>query len=97
MINEHKPLDESNDDDTDRAEWKIRLAMQNSCICIKNFEDTCTTYSASKPAEIFMGSDTKYVVDKLFDTTLERFQQAIETSDDNGSEFTQGSVGLLYY
>ena len=29
LINEHKPIDESNDDDddTDRAEWKIQLTM----------------------------------------------------------------------
>ena len=42
----HKPIDESNDgsnddhdddDDTDCAEWKIQLAMQNSCISSKSF------------------------------------------------------------
>ena len=43
----HKPIDESNDgsnddhddddDDTDCAEWKIQLAMQNSCISNKSF------------------------------------------------------------
>ena len=29
LINEHKPIDESNDDDydTDSAEWKIQLSM----------------------------------------------------------------------
>ena len=25
--------------------------MQNNCISTKNFEDTCTIYSASKPVE----------------------------------------------
>ena len=71
LINEHKLIDESNDDydddddddggdDTDRAEWKIQLAMQNSCISTKNFEETCTIYSKSEPVEIFMGSDTKF-------------------------------------
>ena len=44
-----------------------------------------------------MDSDTKDVIDRLFDTTLDRFQQAIETSNDNGSGFTNESVGLLYY
>ena len=43
-----------------------------------------------------MGSDTN-VIDRLFDATLERFQQAIVTSNDNGSGFTHESVGLLYY
>ena len=32
--------------------------MQNNYICVKNFEDTRTIYSASKPVEVFMGSNT---------------------------------------
>ena len=45
-----------------------------------------------------MGSDTKDVIDKLFDTLLQRFQeQAQETSNDKGSEFIPDSVELLYY
>ena len=48
--------------------------MQNNCISIKNFEDTCTIYSASEPVEIIMGSDTKDVIDRLFDTTLKDFK-----------------------
>ena len=51
--------------------------MQNNCISV---EDASTLYSASKPVEIFMGSDTEDVNDKLFDTTLERFQEAIVAS-----------------
>ena len=56
LINDHKPTTESNnekneenDSNSDRAEWKIQLAMQNSCISTKNFEETCTIYSASEP------------------------------------------------
>ena len=57
--------------------------MQNNCISVKNFEDTRT--------------DTDDAIDTLFDTLLQRFQQAIETSNVNGSEFTHESVALLYY
>ena len=71
--------------------------MKNNCISVKNFEDTRSIYSASKPVEIFMSADTDDAIDTLFDTTLERFQQAIGTTSDNGSEFTHESVGLLYY
>ena len=71
--------------------------MQNNCISVKNFEDNRIIYSASKPVEIFMGSDTKDVIDRLFDTTLGRFQQAIKTSSENGSGFTHESVELSYY
>ena len=107
LINEHKPIDESNNesndesndenDDIDRTEWKIQLAMQNSCIYITSFEETRTLYTKSEPVEIFMGSDTNDVIDRLFNTLLQRFQHAQETSNDRGSEFIPESVELLYY
>ena len=85
LINEHKPTAElnntnnSNNEKNDRAEWKIQLVMQNNFISDNNFEDTRTLYSASKPVEIFMGSDTENCIDTLFNTLLERIQKAIET------------------
>ena len=71
--------------------------MQNNCISTKNFEDTQTVYSASKPVEIFMGSNTNDAIDTLFDTLSQRFQHTIETSNNNGSRFTHENVALLYY
>ena len=44
-----------------------------------------------------MGTDTDDVIDRLFDTILQRFQQAIEKSNERGSELTHESVVLLYY
>ena len=75
----------NNELNNERGEWKVQLVMQNNCISVKNFQDTRTIYSASKPVEIFMDSDTKDFIDRLLDTILERFQQAIETSNDNRS------------
>ena len=75
---------------------KIQLVMQNNCISVKNFEDTRTIYSASKPIEIYMGSDTENVIDTLFNTILERIQQAIASSQKNEGEFTHESVALFY-
>ena len=47
LINNHKPTTESNneekeenDSDSDRAERKIQLVMENSCISTRNFEET---------------------------------------------------------
>ena len=106
MINIHKPktklnnvnnANNANNNDTKRGEWKTQLVMRNNCISVKNFEDTRGIYSASKPVEIFMVSDTKDVTDRLFDTTLKRFQEAVITSQKNESELTHESVGLLYY
>ena len=44
-----------------------------------------------------MGSDTEDVIDTLFNTILQRFQQAQETSNDTGSKFIPESVEFLYY
>ena len=59
--------------------------MQNSCISTKSFEETRTIYTKSKPLEIFVGSNTNDVTDRLFNTLLQIFQHAQETSNDKGS------------
>ena len=107
MINEHKPIDEPNDelndepndenDDIDRAEKNIQLTMQNSCISTKGFEETRTIYTKGEPVEILMGSNTEDVINKLFNTLLQRFQQSQETSNKRGREFITDSAELLYY
>ena len=71
--------------------------MRNNFISVKDFEDNRTIYSASSPIEIVMGSDTENIIDTLFNTILNRFQEAMETSNERGSRFTHESVGLLYY
>ena len=43
-----------------------------------------------------MDRDTEDVIDTLFNTLLQRFQHAQETSNDKGSEFIPESVELLY-
>ena len=113
LINEHKPTAELNDnnnnnsnnsnsnsnknDNNNKAEWKIQLAMHISCISTKIFEDKRTMHPKSEPVEIFMGSNTKDVIDKLFNTILQRFQKSQETSNERGSEFIPDSVELLHY
>ena len=96
--NSNSNTDNSNSNsNSHRVEWKIQLTMQNSCISTKSFEETRTIYTKSGPAEIFMGSNTEDVIDKLFNTLLQRFQCAQETSNERGSEFIPDSVEVLYY
>ena len=108
LINDHKPIMElnnnnhnttnnANTNNIDGAEWKTQLVIKNNFIFVKDFEDTRAIYSANKPVEIFMGSDTENIIDTLFNTFLNRIQQAMETSNERGSGFTHDSVGLLYY
>ena len=98
LINDHKPTEElNNDGDSERVEWKVQVVMQNNCISTKDFEETQTIYSASKPVEIFMGTDTDDTIDRFFDTFLQRFQQGLVTSNDRGSGFTNKNVAFVYY
>ena len=71
--------------------------MQNSSISTKSFEETSTVYTKSEPVEIFVGSSTNDVIDRLFNTLLQRFQHAQETSTDKESKFIPESAELLYY
>ena len=89
LINDHKPTTEPNNKENGS---KIQLVMQNNCISTKNFEDTCSIYSASEPVEIFLGSDTNETIDELFNTLLQRFQKATVTSRINGNKFTHESL-----
>ena len=73
LINDHKPImklnnnnsntnNNANTNNIDRAEWKTQLVIKNNFISVKDFEDTQTIYSASKPVEIFVGSDTENII-----------------------------------
>ena len=101
LINDHKSTaelnNEANDSDTRCGEWKIQLVKQNNCVSTKDFEETRTIYSASNPVEIFMGTDTDGAIDKLFNTLIQRFQQAIEKSNERARKLTHESVGLLLF
>ena len=95
LINDHRTpmkLPTKVIDESKFGEWKNQLIMLNNCISSKNFEEICSIYSASTPIEIFMGSDTDDIIDKLFKTFLEKFQEARETPSNSGSEFTHEKV-----
>ena len=79
------------------GEWKIQLVIQNRCISSKNYGETRNMYSMSKNIKIFMGNNTDEVIDRLFNTMLQRFQEAKETSFERGSEFIFENVDSLYY
>ena len=87
MINNHKAS----------GEWKIQLVILNRCISSKNYEETRDIHYTSDNIEIFMGSNTDEVIDRLFNSMLQRFKEAKETSFERGSEFFFENVDSLYY
>ena len=101
LMNDHKtPMkltNKVNNNDTKFGEWKIQLVMLNNYISSENFEETCYIYSESNNIENFMDSDTDDIIYKLFDTVLQRFQEARETSNERESKFIHESVAILYY
>ena len=102
LINKNKPIEElnnnnNNNNNIDRGEWKIQLTMIIKCISTRSFKENCTIHSKSEQVKIYMDSVTENVIDTLFNTLLQNFQCAQETSNDGGSEFIPDSVELLYY
>ena len=87
LINHHKAS----------GEWKIQLVILNRCISSKNYGETRDMYSDSNIIEIFRGSNTNEIIDRLFNTMLQRFQEAKETSFERGSKFIFENVDSLYY
>ena len=82
---------------SNRAESKYQLIIKNNFISVKDFEDTRTIYSASKPVEISMGIDTENIIDTFFNTILNKIQQEMEKSNERGSGLTHNSLGLWYH
>ena len=58
LINDDKPTTEltnrASNNDSERAEWKIQLLMQSNCISTRDFGETPTLYSESKPSIGFL-------------------------------------------
>ena len=72
----------NNNNNNNRAEWKIQLITKNNFISI------------SVNQQKFF---TENIIDTLFNTILNKIQQAMKTSNEKGSGFTHNSVGLLCY
>ena len=82
LINDHKTStklnNEANDSDTERGEWKIQLVMQNNFISLKMLT-ILAPYIQQISQHKFLWAVTQMIaIDELFDTILQRFQQAIE-------------------
>ena len=88
MINNHKTL----------GEWKIQLSMKINFVSSKDYSDETRTMSNwSDNIEIIMGNETDDIIDELFKSFLQRYQENLEKSMKKGSNFVFNNVNLLYY
>ena len=84
------------DYETQFGEWETQLKMSINFISSKDSDETRDMHTKSDNMEIMMGSETDNIIDKLFESFLQKYQEGLEESR-RGSEFIFGSVDLLYY
>ena len=82
--------------ETQFGEWKIQLTMQTNFISSKDSNETHTSHMKSDNIEIMMGSETNDIIDELFESLEQKYQEGLKESM-RGSEFIFDSVDLLYY
>ena len=79
-----------------QGEWKIQLSMSINFISSKDFDEIRTMHTKSHNIEFMMGNETDEIIEELFKSLLDRYQEGLEESM-GGSEFAFGSFDLLYY
>ena len=78
---------------TQFGEWRIQLEMQTKFICSKDSGETRIMHTWSNNVEIIMGSKTDSIINELFRSFLQSYQD----ESMNGSQFKFEIVDLLYY
>ena len=70
--------------------------MAINFISSKDSDETRTMHTKSNNVEIMMGSKTDEIIEDLFESFLQEYQERLEESM-RGSEFAYDSVDVLYY
>ena len=70
--------------------------MSINVISSKDSDKTRNMHTKSDNIKIMMGSETYDIIDELFKSLLQKYQERLEESM-RGSEFIFDSVDLLYY
>ena len=63
-----------------QIEWKIQLTMAINFISSKDSDETRTMHAKSDNVEIMMGSETDKIIEELFKSFLQRYQEGLEDS-----------------
>ena len=78
------------------SEWKIQLTIAINFISSKDSDEAQTMHTKCNNAEIIIGSETNEIINELFESILQKYQEGLEVSM-RGSEFVYHSVDVLYY
>ena len=87
MINDHK----------NQSEWKIQLTIAINFISSKpDSDETLIIHTKSNNIEIMIGSDTNEVIEKLFESLSDEYQENLKEKM-SGSDFVFDAVNVLHY
>ena len=78
------------------SECKIQLTMAINFISSKDSDETRPMHTKSNHVAIMIGSETDEIIEDLFESFLQKYQEGLEESM-RGSEFVYDSVDVLYY
>ena len=65
-------------DNKTQRERKIHLTMAINFISSKDFDETRTMHTKSDNIEIMMGSETDEIIEEIFQSLLQRYQEGLE-------------------
>ena len=87
LINDHK----------NKGEWKIQLTAQINFISLRRgSNETRFMHTRSANEEFMNGSDTDEIIEKLFKSLLQRYQENLSEKM-RGSDFDFDGVNFMYY
>ena len=78
------------------SNWKIQLTMTINFISSKDSDETPTMHTKSNNVEIMMGSETNEIIEELFKSFLQKYQEGLKESMP-GSAFIFDDADSLYY
>ena len=64
--------------DDHKNEWKTQLTMEIKFIFNKNPDETSTMHIISKTSTILTGYETFDIIEELFDSLLEKYQEKLK-------------------
>ena len=87
FINDHKS----------KGEWKIQLTAQINFISLRpGSDETHVMHTRSANEEFMNGSDTDEIIEELFKSLLQRYQENLQEKI-RGSDFAFNGINFFYY
>ena len=68
------------DYETQFGEWGTRLTVSINIISSKDSDETCNMHAKSDNIETMIGSETDDIIDELFESLLQIYQEGLEES-----------------